>query len=102
MFLLMNFRAKFIYQYINLLCELNSMFQKVDRSVVYPTTSLNLPLVRYAEILLFKAEALLMQGKTAEAAAPLNEVCARVGLSPIASLTIADLKHERHCELACE
>jgi hypothetical protein len=68
----------------------------------YPTTRLNLPLMRYAEILLFKAEALIQQGKNTDAAAPLNEVRARVGLTPIASPTIDDLKHERRCELACE
>jgi hypothetical protein len=76
--------------------------QYISQNGDYPTTSLNLPLLRYAEILLFKAEALIMQGKNSDAATPLNEVRARVGLSPIASPTIADLKHERRCELACE
>lgn len=66
----------------------------------YPTTSLNLPLMRYAEILLFKAEALIQMGQNG--AEPLNEVRARVGLAPIANPTMADLKHERRCELACE
>lgn len=75
---------------------------KINQDGNYPTTSLNLPLMRYAEILLFKAEALIQQGKNADAAAPLNEVRVRVGLAPIASPTIADLKHERRCELACE
>ncbi len=74
----------------------------INQNGDYPTTSLNLPLMRYAEILLFKAEALIQQGKNADAAAPLNEVRARVGLAPIASPTMADLKHERRCELACE
>ena len=35
----------------------------------YPTTALNLPLMRYAELLLFKAEALIQQGRNADAAA---------------------------------
>jgi hypothetical protein len=68
----------------------------------YPTTKLNLPLLRYAEILLFKAEALIQQGRSAEAAAPLNEVRARVGLGAITNPTLANLKHERRVELACE
>ncbi|WP_044172697.1 RagB/SusD family nutrient uptake outer membrane protein [Flectobacillus major] len=68
----------------------------------YPTTNLNLSLIRYAEILLFKAEALIQQGKNAEAAQPLNEVRARVGLAPVNAPTLADLKHERRVELACE
>lgn len=75
---------------------------KINQNGDYPTTMLNLPLMRYAEILLFKAEALIQQGKSSDAAAPLNEVRARVGLSPIAAPTMADLKHERRCELACE
>ncbi len=68
----------------------------------YPTTALNLSLMRYAEILLFKAEALIQLGRGGEAAAPLNEVRARVGLAAIANPTMADLKHERRVELACE
>jgi hypothetical protein len=75
---------------------------KINQNGDYPTTSLNLPLMRYAEILLFKAEALIRQGKNVDAAAPLNEVRARVGLPAIASPTLDDLKHERRCELACE
>lgn len=75
---------------------------KINPDGNYPTTALNLPLMRYAEILLFKAEALIQQGKNGDAAGPLNEVRARVGLGPIASPTMKDLKHERRCELACE
>ena len=67
-----------------------------------PSTRLNLMLMRYAEILLFKAEALIKLGKNTEAAVPLNEIRARVGLDPIASPTMDDLKHERRVELACE
>lgn len=58
--------------------------------------------MRYAEILLFKAEALIKLGRGGEAAGPLNEVRARVGLAPVAAPTMADLKHERRVELACE
>lgn len=75
---------------------------KVNPDGNYPTTALNLPLMRYAEILLFKAEALLQINKPGDAAGPLNEVRARVGLAPIANPTMDDLKHERRCELACE
>ena len=74
----------------------------INQNGDYPTTKLNLSLLRYAEILLFKAEALIMQGKNAEAAAPLNEIRTRVGLAPVTSPTLADLKHERRVELACE
>lgn len=68
-----------------------------------PTTDLNLPLSRFAEMLLFKAEALIMQGKNAEAAAPLNRIATRAkeGVTYTAP-TMKDLMHERHCELAGE
>ena len=74
----------------------------INPSGDYPTTKLNLPLMRYAEVLLFKAEALIKLGRNGEAATPLNEVRSRVGLGAIASPTIEDLKHERRVELACE
>lgn len=68
-----------------------------------PTTALNLPLCRFAEMLLFKAEALIMQGKNADAAAPLNRIAQRAheGVSYTAP-TMTDLMHERRCELAGE
>lgn len=80
----------------------SSTNQMINQNGDYPTTRLNLPLMRYAEILLFKTEALIDLGKSGEAAAPLNLVRGRAGLSPINNPTLADLKHERRCELACE
>ncbi|MFS2022006.1 RagB/SusD family nutrient uptake outer membrane protein, partial [Massilia sp. CT11-108] len=65
-----------------------------------PSTDLNVPLLRYAEILLIKAEAQIMQGKNGDAA--LNQVRVRAGLSPITNATMANLKHERRVELAGE
>jgi hypothetical protein len=67
-----------------------------------PGTCQNIPLIRYAEILLFKAEALIQMGQNTAAAAPLNLVRNRAGLPSIASPTMADLKHERRVELAIE
>lgn len=68
-----------------------------------PTTSLNLPLCRFAEMLLFKAEALIMQGKNTEAATPLNRIAERAkeGIT-YTHPTMFDLMHERRCELAGE
>ena len=66
----------------------------------YPTTALNVPLMRYAEVLLIKAEAALMQGKNADT--EINAIRSRAGLSPISGATMADLKRERRCELAGE
>ncbi|BDD12316.1 membrane protein (plasmid) [Fulvitalea axinellae] len=63
-------------------------------------TNLNMPLMRYAEVLLLKSEALIMQGQNGDA--PLNQIRQRAGLQPISGATMADLKHERRCELAGE
>ncbi|WKN31417.1 RagB/SusD family nutrient uptake outer membrane protein [Porifericola rhodea] len=65
-----------------------------------PSTDLNVPLIRYAEVLLIKAEALIADGKNGDA--PLNEVRTRAGLSPISGANMEDLKRERRCELAGE
>jgi hypothetical protein len=66
----------------------------------YPTTNLNIPLIRFAEVLLMKSEALIMQGMNGDE--PLNLVRARAGLQPISGATMDDLKHERRVELAAE
>lgn len=68
-----------------------------------PTTDLNVPLTRFADMLLFKAEALIMQGKNSEAAAPLNLIANRAheGVT-YTNPTMMDLMHERRCELAGE
>jgi len=66
----------------------------------YPTTALNLPLMRYAEVLLIKAEAALMSGENADA--EINAIRTRAGLAPISGATLAHLKRERRNELAGE
>jgi hypothetical protein len=68
-----------------------------------PTTDLNLPLLRHAEMVLFKAEALIMQGQGGPAADELNRLTRRAGLgNRYTNATMTDLKHERRCELAGE
>ncbi|WP_291906132.1 RagB/SusD family nutrient uptake outer membrane protein [Chitinophaga sp. CB10] len=66
----------------------------------HPVTALNPPLLRYAEILLIKAEAMIMQGKSGDN--EINQLRARAGLAPVSGATMANLKHERRCELAGE
>ncbi|MCH7401160.1 RagB/SusD family nutrient uptake outer membrane protein [Belliella kenyensis] len=66
----------------------------------YPTTDLNVPLIRFAEILLIKAEALIMQGQNGDE--PINLVRSRAGLAPKTGATLSDLKQERRVELAGE
>lgn len=68
-----------------------------------PTTDLNLPIMRFAEMLLFKAEALIEQGDGINAAKVLNLISDRAGMGePYSNATIEDLMHERRCELAGE
>jgi len=67
---------------------------------------LNWPVLRYADVLLMKAEALNELGRTTEAEAPLNEVRARAGLDDISGLNKETFRqavlHERRMELAFE
>lgn len=72
---------------------------------------LNTPVLRYADILLLHAEAIMNQnggGPTnrtvgiAEAAISFNLVRERAGLDPIAAPTFNDLMYERRMELAFE
>ena len=68
-----------------------------------PTTDLNVPLMRFSELLLFKAEALIMQSKNGEAAVPLNRIAVRANENvTYTAPTMMDLMHERRCELAGE
>ena len=67
------------------------------------TTDLNIPLIRFAEMVLFKAEALIEMGEGGKAAIELSRRTQRCGLGqPYATATMEDLMHERRCELAGE
>ncbi len=68
-----------------------------------PTARVNVPLIRFAETLLFRAEAYLAKGEAAKATADLNRLRERSHLTPITgTATWTDLYHERRCELAFE
>ncbi|MCL1671366.1 RagB/SusD family nutrient uptake outer membrane protein [Elizabethkingia ursingii] len=66
----------------------------------YPCTDLAVPIMRYAEVILIKAEAMLMMGQNADQ--EINMIRKRAGLTSKSGCTMADLKHERRCELAGE
>lgn len=79
----------------------------------YDNSPMNFPVLRYADVLLMKAEALNESGNTAEAQLPatddnatLNKVRARAGLPDVTGLNQTDLRlkilHERRMELAFE
>jgi hypothetical protein len=65
-----------------------------------PSSVIDVPLLRYAEILLMKAEAQIMLGQSGDA--EINMVRDRAGLDPISGATLEDLKHERRVEFAGE
>ncbi|HYG38000.1 MAG TPA: RagB/SusD family nutrient uptake outer membrane protein [Cytophagales bacterium] len=80
----------------------------VSRSVAttFDNNPSNFPVLRYADVLLMKAEALNELDRTPEAEAPLNEVRERAGLGEIHDLSKNDFRekvlHERRMELAFE
>ncbi len=80
----------------------------VSKSVseTYDNSPMNFPVLRYADVLLMKAEALNNLGRTAEAEAPLNKVRQRAGLPALSGLSKSEFKtvvlHERRMELAFE
>lgn len=73
---------------------------------LHNNTGNNLPVYRYAEVLLFLAEALNEQGKTAEAATYLNQIRTRAGLAATTATAQATMREaifkERRVELAFE
>jgi hypothetical protein len=72
----------------------------------YNNSPENFPVLRYADVLLMKAEALNELGQTTQAEEPLNEVRARAGLGAVSGLSQSDMRtkilHERRMELAFE
>lgn len=69
----------------------------------WPTVRVNFPIIRFAEMLLFRAEACLMTNQASQATTDLNRIRNRAGLASLAgTATMADLYHERRCELAFE
>ena len=71
---------------------------KIDPVWNYET---NERVIRYADVLLMYAEALL-EGGLGDPAVPFNKVRQRAGLAPLATVTMDDIKKERRMELAME
>ena len=69
----------------------------------WPTVRINFPVIRFAEMLLFRAEAYLMTGQAQQATEDINRIRVRSNLTPLDhTATMTDLYHERRCELAFE
>jgi starch-binding outer membrane protein, SusD/RagB family len=62
----------------------------------------NIRILRYADVLLMNAEAILNGGGAGDATARVNQIRTRAGLSPKAGVTINDVWQERHIEFAME
>ena len=62
----------------------------------------NLPLLRYADVLLLYAEAKFLTGDDGSGLAALNKVRERAGLAPLATMTYQDIKDERRAEMWAE
>jgi hypothetical protein len=58
-------------------------------------------MIRYGDVLLMYAEAMIGSG-SGDPTVPFNEVRDRAGLAPLATVTLADIKKERRMELAME
>ncbi len=69
---------------------------------LFNNTGTNWPVYRYAEVLLFLAEALNEQGKTGESATFLNQVRSRAGLGEATGDLREAIYQERRVELAFE
>ncbi len=66
------------------------------------TSSNDYPVLRYADVLLMKAEALARSGNTAGAVPLINQTRARAGLAPLSSVTLDEIYDERGRELCWE
>jgi len=75
-------------------------------SATSDNSPLNFPVLRYADVLIMKAEALNNLNRTSEAEDPLNAVRKRAGLPALTGLSQAEFRdkvlHERRMELAFE
>ena len=69
----------------------------------FGTARVNFPVIRFAEMLLFRAEAYLMTNQADKATGDINRIRERSNLTPLDHIaTMGDLYHERRCELAFE
>jgi len=68
----------------------------------WPTTRCNFHVLRFADCLLLRAEAYLVNGNVAGATTDINRVRRRVGLPDVGAASWSDIYHERFCEMAYE
>jgi hypothetical protein len=89
-----------IVKYLAPFREADAVGNTVNPNSDNGTTDLNVPIVRYSDVLLMKAEALIWLGRNGDE--PLNLVRVRAGLDPITNASKEHLKNERRCEFVLE
>ena len=73
-----------------------------DMSFFQAAQYTNLKVMRYAEVLLLAAEAHLQAGNTSKALDYINQIRTRAQETPLASVTLSDIKTEKRLELCNE
>ena len=92
-----------INKYMQAFEPMNAVGTSVNDNPDWPYTSINWPIIRFADCLLLRAEAYLATGDAAKAAQDINRIRRRSLLNEIgATATWTDLYHERRCELVFE
>ncbi|MDR1090786.1 MAG: RagB/SusD family nutrient uptake outer membrane protein [Prevotella sp.] len=91
-------------KYLDPFREKDCVGKSVNPNGNNPTTTLNVPIARYADVLLMRAEALIWKNGEGdeEAVGLINKIRIRAGLPDDSKATKAQLKNERRCEFALE
>ncbi len=72
------------------------------RQAKYPSRASDIPITKWQEAALIRAEYYLLQGNTASALAEINSIRAAAGLAPLATVDINTLREERKREFFLE
>jgi len=91
-----------IGKYLSPFAGADCVGKTVNTSGDYPTTRLCPPVLRYADVLLMKAEVMIQLKGAGAGDTWINLVRNRAGLKSISGGDMKALKHERRCEFACE
>lgn len=89
------------FSHENMTSDIDAGMGYVNPNGDWPTARLNVPLIRFAECLLLRAEAKIMQGQ--DGTADINTVRERANVKALDhKATMADVYHEKRVELAFE
>lgn len=91
-----------ISKFIHRSADFEDAAQDQDATYTKQPNNINRIEIRYAEVLLVKAEALLKLGRASEALGPINQLRQRAGLATLSSLNQEALENEWYLELFFE